>query len=94
MLLKSRLDWVNKSQRCIPDLKITGDVLRFPTVIEKFGYHIKAAMHQDGWLSLTGKTFDCWLVAVNKTPRHVVLAAPLSETALTIGRDIYQHRGP
>ena len=87
---KARIDKIDKLHQRLPDLKTTIDALRFDQSIVKYGYHIRGAFYEDGWLAVTGERYTYALVAVESELPHGVRAAPLDPGATTVGRGIYQ----
>jgi len=81
--MKARIDKV--FENCLVDLKTTTDVLDFENTIGRYAYHRQMAHYQEGWRILTGTSAQCWLVAVEPKPPHAVMAAPLSDDALSEG---------
>ena len=87
---KARIDKIDKLHQRLPDLKTTIDALRFDQSLAKYGYHIRGAFYEDGWLAVTGERYTYALVAVESEPPHCVRAAPLAPSATAVGRDIYK----
>lgn len=81
--MKARIDKLGDG--ILVDLKTTNDACNFACTIARYGYHRQMAHYQRGWHALTGESRACWLVAVEPNPPHTVLAAPLSDDALSEG---------
>lgn len=87
---RCRIDKVDRNLQQIPDLKGTKDASRFEQTLYRFGYHIKAAMYEDGWASASGKRYQSCLVAVETEPPYGVRAAPMGRAAIDLGRRTYK----
>lgn len=87
---KARLDkWQRESCRAV-DLKTTRDAGDFERAIANYNYHRQAAFYADGITTLTGCNHEFGIVAVETAAPYCVCAAPLSQTAIKIGRAEYQ----
>lgn len=90
ILCKARPDCLHSS--LVVDLKTTHDASpsSFKRQIYEYGYHIQAAMIQDGVYNLTGKNItDFVFLAVEKTRPFAIGIYTLSDEALEIGREEY-----
>jgi len=77
----------------LTDLKTgeTSDPRRFPWKVRDFAYHAQLAWYQDGTeLAGLGRPDDCYIVAVEQTPPHVVTVFQLNPHALDLGRRLYR----
>lgn len=81
--MKARIDKLGDGK--LIDLKTTNDASTFENAIGRYGYHRQMAHYAAGWHALTGKLMECWLVAVEPSAPHTVLAAKLSDDALSEG---------
>lgn len=91
LLCKARLD--KFSPGLIADLKTysprpgnRSPRVKFLQCISDFGYHRQMAHYQNGVRVLTGEECDTALVVVDSTAPYCVMAAPMSEEWLSIGR--------
>lgn len=87
---KGRMDAWRSTAGQIGDLKTSKDISNFPSNIARFGYHRQAAFYIDGMKILTGETNDFTLTAVEVGSPICVLAAPMSDEAIEVGRDEYK----
>jgi hypothetical protein len=86
---KGRLDKMALQIGTIADLKTTRDCLWFGTQIADRRYYRQAAFYIDGVMVLTGEVCQFGLVAVENEKPYGVMAAPLAEDAVELGRDEY-----
>lgn len=76
-------------KRILTDLKTTQDCVDF--YLDKWDYHLQAAMYQEGWFVLTGEMIPFWFVAAESKAPHAVRAAPTSSLALEAGRNEFKY---
>ena len=77
----------------ISDLKTTADasLVSFQRDIYKYGYHIQAAMQQDGILAVTGKLIKEFVfIAVEKEEPYAAATYLLRQDAIDRGREEYK----
>lgn len=77
----------------LTDLKTgeTSDPRRFPWKVRDFAYHGQLAWYQDGTaLAGMGTREECYIVAVEQTPPHVVTVFRINPHALELGRRLYR----
>lgn len=88
-LCKARADKAVQGWGEFVDLKSTADAKRFTKSIASFGYHRQAAHYQDGIEWQTGIKSKPWFVAVETSNKsfNLVRTAPMSEEAISVGRD-------
>lgn len=86
---KGRLDKFSLSRGLIADLKTTRDCLMFPSQLAARGYHRQGAMYIDGIAKLTGEVCRFGIVAVENVKPFGVMAAPVRESDIELGREEY-----
>jgi hypothetical protein len=71
-LCKGRIDYLREGPPVILDLKTTRDVrpFKFGNQAFQLGYHIKLAMYQNGYFTLTGETAPVKIIAVENKPPY------------------------
>ncbi len=77
----------------LTDLKTgeTSDPRRFPWKVRDFAYHAQLAWYQDGTeLAGLGTREECYIVAVEQSPPHVVTVFRINPHALDLGRRLYR----
>ncbi len=90
---KLRMDWINKEQRVIVDLKSCQDVRPGPfhRAAYDFGYQVQAAMYLYGLTQITGiKHEDFYFICVEKKPPHGVQVYRASERFISFGLRDFQ----
>ena len=87
---KGRLDKLARGIGIIADLKTTRDCLWFAKQIAERRYYRQGAMYIDGVMVLTGEVCQFGIVAVENTQPFGVMAAPLKESAVDLGREEYK----
>jgi hypothetical protein len=90
ILCKGRLDKLALSIGIIADLKTTRDCLWFGKQIADRRYYRQAALYIDGVMTLTGQVCRFGIVAVENVAPYGVMAAPLADAAVDLGRDEYK----
>lgn len=80
---KARIDKVTGNR--MADLKTTGNIFKFQRSIVDYAYHRQMAHYQRGYAVLTGELLEPWLVPVESSKPHVVMAAPLGDDTLALG---------
>ena len=90
VLCKGRLDKLALSLGIVVDLKTTRDCLWFHKQIAERRYYRQAALYVDGVATLTGEVCRFGIVAVENVQPFGVMAAPLSEDAVDLGREEYK----
>lgn len=88
---KARLDFISEAG-AIVDLKTTRDASpeKFGKQAFELGYHGQAAIYSDAYFTATGKRLPYIIVAVEKTPPHVVQIYHLDEETIGLGATLYQ----
>jgi hypothetical protein len=87
---KGRLDKLALIIQMIADLKTTRDCLWFSKQIADRKYYRQSAMYIDGVMVLTGEVCRFGIVAVENVQPFGVMAAPLAESAVELGREEYK----
>jgi exodeoxyribonuclease VIII len=77
-----------KEAETLVDLKTTQDCLGF--YLDKYDYHLQAAMYSDGWEELTGQTLPFGFAVVESDRPHACRAAPAAPTAVMQGKHEYK----
>ena len=94
---KAKLDYVNRDQCIITDLKSNagGDFTnltpdKFRRSVEQHGYYQQAAMYADGWQAITGDLCSFLFIAVEKESPYCACAYEASDNMLAAGRNSYR----
>ncbi|HNB58709.1 MAG TPA: PD-(D/E)XK nuclease-like domain-containing protein [Phycisphaerales bacterium] len=77
----------------LTDLKTgeTSSPRKFPWKVRDFSYHAQLAWYQDGTeLAGMGRRSECYIVAVEQAPPHVVTVFRINPHALDLGRRLYR----
>lgn len=82
LLLKSKLDWVNRDERYIVDLKTTRDLSNTGRLIASWLIDFQLAFYRRLLLLMTGDTYDCRLVLVMNQPPYLVDAGQVCDIAI------------
>lgn len=92
IVLKTKPDYTNHQVKILPDLKTTTDASysAFSLAIYKYGYHIQAAMQQDGLKALTGYDYKPLYLPVEKSAPYCAAAYELNEADIDHGRSDYR----
>lgn len=88
--LKCRPDYL--SAFC-SDLKScrSADPRLFANSCHELGYHISAAMYQEGLREVTGEIHPFLFIAIEKTPPFLCAVYKLDDAATELGRDLFHH---
>ena len=89
---KAKLDYVNRDQCLITDLKSSEDASEhaFRRSVEKYGYYQQSAMYSDGWQALTGDLCSFLFIVAEKSPPHCCCSYEASDNMLSAGRNSYR----
>ncbi|KKN83550.1 hypothetical protein LCGC14_0297890 [marine sediment metagenome] len=89
---KARLDWYWPAHS-ITDLKTTkdGSLEGFPREMNKYGYHIQAAVYTEAVAVHTGKDLPFFIIAAEKPARnHAVGVYQVGEDSILAGRNVWK----
>jgi hypothetical protein len=83
---KLRIDWVNKKERILVDLKKVQDCRRFERDAYKYGYDMQAAWYLYGVTHITGvEHTDFYFICVEEPPPHGVMVYKASDEFIASG---------
>lgn len=88
-----RPDYARMEDGILLDLKTTdnADPKSFQRSIDRFGYHVQAAMYADGYKAIAGESLEDFLfVCIEKRRPFAVAVYRLDEAALEVGRQRYR----